>query len=124
MARFLIVGEGERAEELAALVRGEGHVANVVAGVERAALEHVAIVCWLAEGSPESFLQRAIDSSMRGFLYAGEAGEASSPTWTAAHNAIPMATVSADRLQAGWIEEVIRALATLGIPLKGDRLSA
>jgi hypothetical protein len=102
MARFLIVGVDRRASELAESVRRDGHVADVVTSPERSSLEHVAIVCWLSETSPERFLLGAVDSSMRGFVY--EQGE-----WepvaseTAARNSIPTAAIRADPLdERGW----------------------
>ena len=101
MARFLIVGGGERATALADDVRREGHAVAAIGDAERlgpllAALEHVAIVCWLAvEASPERFLLGAVDSSMRGFLYS-EAEWEGAVLETAARNSIPTEALRAD----------------------------
>jgi hypothetical protein len=101
MARFLIVDADGWGEELAVALEGDGHVA-IVLGCERslgellAALDHVAIVCWLSpEVSPARFLAGAIDSSMRGFAYRpGEWAEEVSET--AARNSIPTVSLSAE----------------------------
>jgi hypothetical protein len=107
VARILILGGGQRALRLVEELRGEGHAARVVtrsaarrtqieaAGGEcflgdpdrlvtlRAALEHVAIACWLfatASGEPERvralhgsrlrrFLTSLVDTTVRGLLY-------------------------------------------------------
>jgi len=116
MARFLIVGGGEKASALVEALGREGNVLNVVEDADRlgaalAALEHVAIVCWLATASPERFLLGAVDSSMRGFVY--EVGD-----WeqivleTAARNSIPVVGVRAS-LAADldvWLAEAQQAI--------------
>ncbi len=124
VARFLIVGEGERALALADLIERDGHVVGVEPFPNRGSLEHVAIVCWLSEESPEWFLERAVDSSMRGFLHTG-----SNPPRVALRNRIPAAslapTTAAEGTQgdANWLREAAAAIAILGIHLKVDRLS-
>jgi hypothetical protein len=107
VARVLILGGGCRGRQLAAEALAEGHAVRIVTrsqagraaieatgaecfvgdpnrlGTLRAALEGVAVVCWLlgtATGSPEelrelhvsrlpAFLGAAVDSTMRGFIY-------------------------------------------------------
>ena len=116
MARFLIVGHGPSASALVATLEQEGHVVSAVAHTDRGALEHVAIVCWLDGSSPERFLLRSVDSSMRGFVY--QAGE-----WerlvseTAARNSIPIAILTADPLDIdAWL---VQARSALGALLEG-----
>lgn len=100
MARFLIVGGGEKATALAGALGRDGNALSVIEDAERlgpvlAALEHVAVVCWLVRASPEHFLLGAIDSSMRGFVY--EAGDwESSALETAARNSIPAVGIRTD----------------------------
>jgi hypothetical protein len=102
VARFLIVGVGERTSALRMTLERDGHVVAVL-GPDRpphellGALDHVAIVCWLsAEASPERFLLGAIDSSMRGFLY--EPGDwEPAVSEIATRNSIPLAIVRGDR---------------------------
>jgi hypothetical protein len=116
VARFLIVGAGERVSALADALGRDGNALRVIEDAERlgpllAALEHVAIVCWLTGSSPERFLLGAIDSSMRGFVY--EAGE-----WeldaleTATRNWIPAVAVRGGAATdlGGWLTEVQRAI--------------
>jgi hypothetical protein len=113
MARFLIVGEGRRSSALAELMREAGHVAAVVALPERSSLEHVAIVCWLSERSPERFLLGAIDSSMRGFVYGASEWEPS-VLETAARNSIPVAAIRADPADtSAWRQEALAAVDAL-----------
>ena len=119
VARFLIVGRGARAQTLAELVRGNGHLATAIRSPARDALEHVTIVCWLEDASPERFLERAVDSSMRGFLCEGSQAPA-----VARRNRIPVALLSqgiADDRE--WLCAAAAGIAMLGIPLKDDRLS-
>ncbi len=123
MARFLIVGEGERARSLARLVEGDGHIAAVERSPTRQSLEHVAVVCWLGEQPPGWFLERAIDSSVRGFLCVG-----SEPPAVALRNRIPVACLSPAAAEdsvplSSWLREAVAGIAMLGIHLKGDRLS-
>jgi hypothetical protein len=99
VARFLIVGGGERARVLAEALGRDGNALNAIEDAERlgpllAALEHVAVVCWLASASPERFLLGAVDSSMRGFVYEAGDWEQSALEW-AARNSIPMVGVRA-----------------------------
>lgn len=97
MARFLIVGAGEQATALAVALERDGHVTRVAEAERRlgallAALDHVAIVCWLeAETSPARFLAGAIDSSMRGFAYQPGRRQSRELLETAALNSIPTA---------------------------------
>lgn len=124
VARFLVVGEGERSSALVAALEREGHVVDT-AGQERplgellAALDYVTIVCWLsAEVSPERFLLRAIDSSVRGFLVQVADWEPA-VSETAARNSIPLASVRADpRDVSVWVSE---ARAAIGELLAGAR---
>lgn len=113
MARFLIVGLGPSASLLAGALRREGHVASVVAHADRGALEHVAIVCWLERSSPERFLLRSVDSSMRGFVYQA-GGHERSVSRTASSNSIPLAILTADPddLDA-WLGQAREALNCL-----------
>jgi hypothetical protein len=113
VARFLIVGGGERASALRDALEREGHVARVASRPGRDALEHVAIVCWLSEESPERFLLGAIDSSMRGFVYHAD-GWGESVLETARRNAIPVAVLSADDEDlAAWLAEAQGTIASL-----------
>jgi hypothetical protein len=116
VARFLIVGGGERASALAKALSQDGNALSVIEDAERlgpllAALEHVAIVCWLSGVSPERFLLGAIDSSMRGFVY--EPGEWEPAVLeTAAGNSIPAVAVRpapAPDLSV-WLDEVQQAV--------------
>ncbi len=113
VARFLIVGGGANAAALSDALEGEGNVVSTVAHLERQALEHVAIVCWLQPSSPERFLLGSIDSSMRGLVYrSGEWDRSVSET--AARNSIPAVAVRADPsdLQS-WLAEAREAVAAL-----------
>ncbi len=113
MARFLIVGHGPSASALSDALERESHVVSAVAHPDRRALEHVAIVCWLERSSPERFLQRSVDSSMRGFLYQA-GGNERSVLETAAHNSIPVAILTADPVDLGaWLEQAHEALGVL-----------
>jgi hypothetical protein len=116
VARFLIVGAGEKVSALANALGKDGNALSVIEDAERlgpllAALEHVAIVCWLTGFSPKRFLLGAIDSSMRGFVY--EAGE-----WefdaleTATRNSIPAVAVrgAAATDLGAWLTEVQQAI--------------
>jgi hypothetical protein len=116
VARFLIVGAGEKVSALADALGRDGNALSVIEDAERlgpllAALEHVAIVCWLTGFSPERFLLGAIDSSMRGFVY--EAGEWEPDALeTATRNSIPAVAVrkgAATDLGA-WLTEARRAI--------------
>lgn len=113
MARFLIVGLGSSASLLADALGREGHVVNAVAHADRGALEHVAIVCWLDGPSPERFLLRSVDSSMRGFVYQA-GGHERSVSETAMRNSIPVAILTADPddLDA-WLTQAQEALNSL-----------
>jgi hypothetical protein len=116
VARFLIVGGGERASVLADVLGRDGNALSVIDDAERlgpllAALDHVAIVCWLDSVSPERFLLGAVDSSMRGFVY--EPGECEPDVLeTASSNSIPAVAVRA--VPAAdldtWLAEVQRAI--------------
>lgn len=113
MARLLIVGQGSSASALADAQGREGHVVRTVASADRGALEHVAIVCWLDGSSPERFLLRAVDSSMRGFVYQAYGWERS-VLETAARNSIPVAILTAD--PAGveeWLAQACAAVDSL-----------
>ncbi|HEV7937648.1 MAG TPA: hypothetical protein VGP18_06450 [Solirubrobacteraceae bacterium] len=113
MARFLIVGLGSSASVLADALGREGHVVSSVAHADRGALEHVAIVCWLDGSSPERFLLRSVDSSMRGFVYQA-GGHERSVSETAARNSIPVATLTADPHEIEvWLAEALLAIGSL-----------
>jgi hypothetical protein len=113
VARFLIVGGGERASALTDALERDGHVARVVSRPDRVALEHVAIVFWLSEESPERFLLGAIDSSMRGFVYHAD-GWVEAVSATARRNSIPVAVLRADDDDLGaWLAEAQGAIASL-----------
>lgn len=78
-----------------------------------AALEHVAVVCWLTGFSPERFLLGAIDSSMRGFVYEAEAGRWEREALeTATRNSIPVVPVRAGAATdlGAWLTEVRQAI--------------
>jgi hypothetical protein len=113
VARFLIVGHGPSASALADALEAEGHVASTVTRVQRGALEHVAIVCWLERSSPDRFLLRSVDSSMRGFVY--QAGDwERSVLDTAGRNSIPVAALRSDPRDVGtWLAEARRTVASL-----------
>lgn len=113
MARFLILGGGPNATALVDALEREGHVVSAGAHADRGALEHVAIVCWLDGSSPERFLLRSVDSSMRGFVYQA-AGRERSVLETAKQNSIPVAilTASPDDLD-GWLTQARSALGAL-----------
>jgi hypothetical protein len=113
VARFLIVGLGPNASALADALEREGHIVNALAHADRGALEHVSIVCWLDASSPERFLLRSVDSSMRGFVY--QAGnDERSVSETAARNSIPLATLRADQHQIEvWLAEAQRTVKSL-----------
>ncbi len=121
MARFLIVGLGPGSSALADALARDGHVVSVVAHADRGALEHVAIVCWLAGEAPQRFLLRSVDSSMRGFLYqSGESGgDRQAVLETAAHNSIPLAILTADPAEIDtWLAQAREAVGAL---LEGRR---
>lgn len=113
MARFLIVGEGERVAALAAALERDGHVARSVAKVDRDSLAQVAFVLWLCEESPERFLLGAIDSSMRGFMY--ERGRFDAMvSETASRNSIPVAAFDGYRGDASaWLLDARAAVDLL-----------
>jgi hypothetical protein len=113
VARFLIVGLGPSASVLADALQREGHVVSAVAHPDRGALEHVAIVCWLERSSPERFLLRSVDSSMRGFVY--QAGDHErSASETARRNSIPLTTLRADPREIEmWLAEALLAIGAL-----------
>lgn len=119
VARFLIVGRGEREAALAATLERDGHVVSVL-GCERplsellAALDHVAVVCWLsAEASPVRFLAGAIDSSMRGLVYRSGDWERE-VSETALRNSIPAVSVRAGPDDGpAWEDEVRAAVERL-----------
>ena len=161
MARILIVGGGCRGRRLASELVHEGHALRIstrsedgraaieATGAEcwigtpdrlatlRAALDGVAILCWLlgtAAGSEHElrelntsrlrfFLTQAIDTTVRGFVY--EAGGATSPPGLLAEgeqiaraltelNAIPAAFLTSDpRDAAAWLEEAGGAIDAL-----------
>lgn len=113
VARFLIVGGGERASALKDALEREGHVARVLSRPDRDALEHVAIVCWLSEESPERFLLSAIDSSVRGFVYHADGWE-EAVLETARRNAIPVAVLGSDGDEPeAWLAEAQGAITSL-----------
>jgi hypothetical protein len=113
VARFLIVGGGETAAALADALEHDGHVARLVERPERGSLEHVAIVCWLREESPERFLLGAIDSSMRALLYRA-GGWDGAVSETARRSSIPAAPIAADAGDPrAWIAETRDAVAAL-----------
>ncbi len=116
MARLLIVGQGSSVSVLADAQGREGHVVRTVASADRGALEHVAIVCWLDDSSPERFLLRAVDSSMRGFVYQARGWERS-VSEIAARNSIPVAILQAD--PAGIEEWLTQAHTAIGSLLEG-----
>ncbi|HEX5310073.1 MAG TPA: hypothetical protein VFW38_13470 [Solirubrobacteraceae bacterium] len=116
MARFLIVGEGPNAEALAKALEHEGHVASVVAKPQRDSLAHVAIVVWLSDRSPESFLVAAIDSSMRGFVHEPDRW-GREVTETARRNAIPLAVVDGGDDAGEWLSGARVAIASLIEPI-------
>jgi hypothetical protein len=126
VARVLIVGAKERAGALAEALREDGHVAVEASPADRGALEHVAIVCWLGDGSPERFLLRAVDTSMRGFLYQRPPNtlpgrsSAQDGDWEArlaehaARNAIPLAALRSDPAERdAWLAEARAAVREL-----------
>lgn len=116
MARFLTVGGGLNATALAEALEREGHVVSAGTPADRGALAHVAIVCWLDGSSPERFLLRAVDSSMRGFVYQA-AGVERSVSETAAQNSIPLAILTADPHDLDtWLAQ---ALGEIGALLEG-----
>jgi hypothetical protein len=113
VARFLIVGDGSSASALTSALGREGHVVSAVARADRGALEHVAIVCWLSGSSPEHFLLRSVDSSMRGFVYQA-GGHERSVLETTARNSIPVAILTADPLDHdAWIAQAHAAVRAL-----------
>jgi hypothetical protein len=88
-------------------------VVSAVTDVDRGALEHVAIVCWLKRSSPEHFLLGSVDSTMRGFVYQACDWE-SSVLETAGHNAIPVAALKSDPDDVGvWLAEAREAVHSL-----------
>jgi CheY-like chemotaxis protein len=116
VARFLIVGLGSSTSVLAEALGREGHVVNAVAHADREALEHVAIVCWLDGSSPERFLLRTVDSSMRGFVYQA-GGHERSVSETATRNSIPVALLTADPLDPDvWLAQALDAIGGLLSP--------
>lgn len=113
MARFLIVGQRPNATALADELEREGHVVSAVTHADRRALEHVAIVCWLEGSSPERFLLRSVDSSMRGFVYQ-VAGQERLVLETAARNSIPVAILTADPDDLDrWLAQALGAIGAL-----------
>ncbi len=113
MARFLIVGGGSNATALADVLEREGHVVSAVAHTDRRALEHVAIVCWLEDSSPERFLLASVDSSMRGFVYQA-GGRERAVSETATLNSIPVAALRSDpNDMAVWLAEARDAVTSL-----------
>jgi hypothetical protein len=113
VARFLIVGGGPNATALADALERAGHVVSAGTQADRGALEHVAIVCWLDGSSPERFLLRSVDSSMRGFVYQA-AGRERLVLETAARNSIPVAILTADPLDIdAWLAQARSALEAL-----------
>ena len=123
MARFLIVGGGPNATALAGVLEREGHVVSTGAHTDRRALEHVTIVCWLEDSSPERFLLASVDSSMRGFVYQARDWERS-VLETAERNSIPVAALRSDLGDvAVWLAEARGAVAAL-IEGPGERASA
>lgn len=113
MARFLIVGGGPNATALSGVLEQEGHVVSTFAHTDRQALEHVTIVCWLEDSSPERFLLASVDSSMRGFLYQACSWERS-VLETAERNSIPAVALRSDPSDvAVWLAEVRDAIASL-----------
>jgi hypothetical protein len=121
VARFLIVGDPPSTSTLASALGREGHVVSAVAHASRGALEHVAIVVWLSPSSPEHFLLRSVDSSMRGFVY--QAGHHERTVLeTTARNSIPLAILTADPLDPdAWIAQAHAAVLAL---LEGRDLGA
>jgi hypothetical protein len=116
VARILVIGEGSRVSALADALGDEGHVVGAVAKPDRGALEYVAIVCWLLRSSPERFLEHAIDSSMRGFVY--QAGEwEPSLLALAERNSIPVVALRSDPGDfEAWLAQAHGAIgAMLGI---------
>ena len=120
MARILIVGGGERGRVLAGALQSDGHVVVETSPSDRRALEHVAIVCWLEGDSPERFLLRAVDSSMRGFVYQGGGQVVAGCDWEddvahlATRNAIPSVARRADPSDLGvWLAEARTAVGDL-----------
>jgi Trk K+ transport system NAD-binding subunit len=113
VARFLIVGHGPSASALTDALEREGHVVSAVAHTDRRALEHVAVVCWLDGSSPERFLLRSVDSSMRGFVY--QAGDQERLVLAAAaRNSIPVAILTADPADLDvWLAQANEALGAL-----------
>jgi hypothetical protein len=113
VARFLIVGGGSNATALADVLEGEGHVVGTTAHTDRRALEHVAIVCWLHDSSPERFLLASVDSSMRGLVY--QAGDwERSVLETAGRNSIPVVALRADPSDAAaWLAEARNGVSSL-----------
>jgi hypothetical protein len=113
VARFLAVGGGPNATALADVLEQEGHVVSAGTHADRGALAHVAIVCWLEGSSPERFLLRAVDSSMRGFVYQA-AGVERSVLETAAQNSIPVAILTADPGDLDtWLAQALGAIGAL-----------
>ncbi len=101
-------------------LQSDGHVVVEASPSDRRALEHVAIVCWLEEDSPERFLLRAVDSSMRGFVYQGRGPVGKSCDWEddvarlATRNAIPIVALRADPSDLGvWVAEARTAVGDL-----------
>ena len=112
MARFLIVGEGPNATALADVLEQDGHVVSALTHIDRRALEHVAIVCWLEVPSPERFLLTSVDSSMRGFVYQARDWE-QLVLETAERNSIPVVALRSDpRDVAVWLAEARDAVAS------------
>jgi hypothetical protein len=98
---------------LAEALEQQGHVVSAVAHTDRRALEHVAIVCWLEESSPERFLLASVDSSMRGFVYQ-VGGWERSVLETAGRNSIPVVALRSDLSDvAVWLAEARDAVASL-----------
>jgi uncharacterized protein YbjT (DUF2867 family) len=164
VARVLIVGGGCRGRRLASALVHEGHAVRIstrseagrtaieAAGAEcwigtpdrlatlRAALEGVAILCWLlgSAAGPEGelrelhtsrlrfFLTQAIDTTVRGFVYEAR-GSASPPGLLAEgeqiaralteQNAIPATFLTGDPADASaWLGEARSAIDSLLSP--------
>jgi hypothetical protein len=116
VARFLTVGGGHNATALADALEREGHVVSAGTHADRGALEHVAIVCWLDGSSPKRFLLRAVDSSMRGFVYQAS-GQERLVSETTVRNSIPVAILTADPDDLDtWLAQ---ALGEIGALLEG-----
>ena len=138
MARILIVGCGCRGRALAAELQAEGHAVRgttrrqealsdisatgadaVLADPERLGtllpgIEGVSVVCWLVPRGPlGTFLERVVDTPVRGFVYDGSDGAAlvrsASERWR-----IPVEIIEEDPGDhAAWLAAATRAAARL-----------